>query len=570
MSTPRLPNDLVSIPATTDAGPGIVVRLLRRRRLFLMLFGLIMGAALGAILVAPTRYFAAGTVIIGDQEPTSGNASAWIQKLGDPADLESQLIIIRSSRLLRLALLRPGILNAVLRECNFRSSVLDRPQDCRKLTMDSLDLLDHVSTRYSAQAIGRSRVVSIGYTSPLPEVAAMMANALLIAYLEDQRAENARSRGAASIWLLDESKRLDAAGERSQKPVIDGAESANEDTFRQARSKFYRDLYSKASDLEAERRTLVSSGRLVSLAEAPRLPSFPKRVPMLAAGLTAATLLAAFAALHRDATNLTVHGTREVRNLARAPVLAVVPHVKLGRVIFAGRQLNRDPRDASGEVRKSVSVARQRPEIARVFRELCVRLFADHESGKRLDLLVSSATHGDGKTFTAALLAEAAADLGHKVLLVDLDTRSPGIAACFSLDEQLGLADCLVGNVATEAAIVRDVLPGLDILPAGSPRGATCLSAAALSEIVTLADGYQLLLFDGPSIGDFPEAGLLAQVTRKVLLCARWDFSKRADVEWAVRRLRKSRFEVVGVAFGHVDLREQRYFERDEREVVSS
>ena len=53
----------------------------------------------------------------------------------------------------------------------------------------------------------------------------------------------------------------------------------------------YADLYKRASELETERRVLLGSTRLVSLAELPNKPFFPKKIPFLAAGSTIALVL---------------------------------------------------------------------------------------------------------------------------------------------------------------------------------------------------------------------------------------------------------------------------------------
>ena len=67
-----------------------------------------------ALLVLPVRYLATGSVIIAEQEPGAGNTSnQWVQKIGDPADVESQLLVIRSPRVMRLVMADPGVANAV-------------------------------------------------------------------------------------------------------------------------------------------------------------------------------------------------------------------------------------------------------------------------------------------------------------------------------------------------------------------------------------------------------------------------------------------------------------------------
>ena len=59
---------------------------------------------------------------MAEPEPGANNASmAWIQKLGDPADLESQILVIRSPRLMRLAA-ESGLAEAVMAECRYAVS----------------------------------------------------------------------------------------------------------------------------------------------------------------------------------------------------------------------------------------------------------------------------------------------------------------------------------------------------------------------------------------------------------------------------------------------------------------
>lgn len=139
-------------------------------------------------------------------------------------------------------------------------------------------------------AVGRSRVVAIGYQSPIPEVSMMMANALLVSYLEDQRSSAVSGRNSIDDWILEQAK---SAGSEAD-PSDSKSDAA------QRRREFFADLEKTANDLEAERRTLVSRGRLVSLAEPPQTAAFPKRIPILAAGVTLAFLIAGFVSFKRD------------------------------------------------------------------------------------------------------------------------------------------------------------------------------------------------------------------------------------------------------------------------------
>ena len=479
------------------------------------------------ILLWPPVYLATGTVIIGNQEPTNSSASAaWIEKLGDPADLQSQLLILQSWRMLRIALARPGVGEAILEECRHRRNHSYLPflrPDCAKLKPGSQELLDWAGTRYSVKAAGRSRIIEIGYRSQLPEVAFVLSNALLIAYVEDLRAENSRSREAASAWLLEMSQRL------SPERLPQAQASAGEETDAAARwrQSFYQDLHSKASILEAERRVLMTSGRIVSLAEIPRVPQFPKPLPFLVVGLTVAASLAVLVAMIRDVNDRTVRSRRELEQLARERVLAAFPRSKQAARIFSG---------SIGDC----------PEVDEAGGALFARLMLSAERKSPRCVLIASASQGEGKSSTAMALACAAACSGRKVLLVSCDFHR--LRA--SLDDRAapGLAEILSGEVAPERAVARTAIPGLDFIGAGSVRGSSTmlLVDSDFSKLLRWAEPYDLIVLDGSS-GPEADTGILARHADGVLWCIRWGHTPQSDVKFALDDLRNQGANVLGL-----------------------
>jgi uncharacterized protein involved in exopolysaccharide biosynthesis len=266
----------------------IMAKLWRRRRMFSVIFTFALLPALAAFLLWPAHYQTTGMVIVGNLDSSSSVAAAGSEKLGDPADLESQLLIARSPRMIRLALERPGVAAAVQEECQRRGLLsFLRRRDCSNLKAGSDDLLSSVAPRYSVRAEGRSRVISMGFRSSLPEVAFILANALIVTYLEDQRAENGHAREEAAKWLLAPTKK----GNESN----GNGDSSTKDAF-------YRNLYNKATDFETERRSLPNPSRLVSFAEMP--DGANSKLPVLAIGLVLAAVLAGFVAVYKNLADI--------------------------------------------------------------------------------------------------------------------------------------------------------------------------------------------------------------------------------------------------------------------------
>ncbi|OYU89887.1 MAG: lipopolysaccharide biosynthesis protein [Bradyrhizobiaceae bacterium PARB1] len=180
----------------------------RHRQIFGAVFCGVMIVTVIALLVVPVRYFATGSVIVAEQEPSNSNASAaWAAKIGDPADVESQLLIVKSPRIMRLALDAPGVREAAIQDCFARSTT---GSACEKAKDDTGALVDYIAGNYSIGGAGRSRVINISYTSPIAEVAQKMANALTNAFLDDQRVTGSNSKELAASYLWKEAKQLDA------------------------------------------------------------------------------------------------------------------------------------------------------------------------------------------------------------------------------------------------------------------------------------------------------------------------------------------------------------------------
>jgi len=524
----------------------IAAQLWRRRRTGLGVFVAVLLPALAVILMLSPVYFATGSVIIGNQEP-GGPAAGFAEKLGDPADLESQILVINSRRMLRLAMTRPGAREAVLRDCQQKSFLrrLSGGGACADLLPGSQKLIDYVAPGYTVGAVGRSRIISIGYKSQEPNVAFVLANALLVTYLEDQRAENASRREEASEWIL----KLDAQAQGS--PSVGRSENV-----------FSRDLYDKTKELEAERRVLVNSARLVSLAEEPKLPYFPKLMPLLAAALTLAAVLAVLFALRRDATDRTVRRPQELAHLVGAPLLGVLPSLSAGpRPLARLRERLR----LSARVAALLGIRRTQHTFRDQSRALYAELLLAGVGRDHKRVLVSSVDSGEGKTTVTERLARLAADDGLDVLVVDANFANAFLTKRFGLEGKAGLAEAASGEAALAEVVRPTETPGLSVLPAGLPRdgdSTRLLARAGFGEaIAAAAASFDLVLIDAPAARETPDAAILARHADAVLWCVRWGCTLQDDVAAPLESLRPKR-GLLGLVVTMVDPEEIAFYER--------
>jgi capsular exopolysaccharide synthesis family protein len=155
-------------------------------------------------------------------------------------------------------------------------------------------------------------------------------------------------------------------------------------------------------------------------------------------------------------------------------------------------------------------------------------------------LLVASAAPGDGKTTVARHLASAAARMGARVLLVEADLRRPTIAQQFDISPGPGLADVLIGAVATNEAVQAVALDlpqpeavggrTLDVLVAGAtlpPNPGELIetdrrSASAMEVLLSVAQSaYDLVVIDTPPLTAVSDAFPLLRKVDGVVIVGR-------------------------------------------------
>ncbi|BBU62164.1 LPS biosynthesis protein [Methylosinus sp. C49] len=684
--------------AAAPPGHGLLAALWRRKAIFSVIFIAILGAVVAALLVLPVQYMATGSVIVAEQEPGDNNSSAvWAQKAGDPADMESQLLIIGSSRVLKAAIAAPGVFELALQDCAASKGIgalletLGRRSGCDKLREDADALVEFVRPRYSIGNVGRSRVISISYQSTRPEIAQKMANALIAAFLEDQRANLSSGRQHAADWLWAEVHRLETElrdddgkiqeykrkkglargtnalidserltsltqqlstaeatraeasarlreisankgkgladspavlasrsvsdlkqqltmieirlastrttlGDRhpalreleqerdiaqrrlaaevagvaaavkrnyeaanslvaSLKAKVEGAKIEVGDAMIDQGSietlvhgvdmkrRQYSELYKRASELDADRRVLNGSTRLVGMAELPNQPYFPKKLPFLAAGLTLATLLGATAAILRDRFDKSLRGSAELTALAGDALCVELPHLRGAHGKLFGR---RERRDRALPLMALAKLAESDETTQRQLFEIYSSARIGEAKGSRI-IAVTSPAHGDGKTFLTLALAQFVATMGHRVLVVECDRANPCFDSALGLEHGPGLLEALDGTASLRDCVTGTASRLLDALPLGaSGEAAPPQIGKRIETVLKATRDYDLVLLDCPP-ADALDARLLVRQADSILLCARAGGSSAEEALAASEALTASGGRLLGV-----------------------
>lgn len=156
-------------------------------------------------------------------------------------------------------------------------------------------------------------------------------------------------------------------------------------------------------------------------------------------------------------------------------------------------------------------------------------------------LLVTSSSPGEGKSFTAANLALAEAQLtDNSTLLCDFDLRRPTLHRLFQLDRGPGVSDYLLGRAELSETIQRIGATGLFVMTSGVPV-INPLELLHLGQtrglLEALSARFRSVILDTPALFAASDASLLAPLVDGALLIARMGATRADTLGQAIQSL---------------------------------
>jgi chain length determinant protein tyrosine kinase EpsG len=149
----------------------------------------------------------------------------------------------------------------------------------------------------------------------------------------------------------------------------------------------------------------------------------------------------------------------------------------------------------------------------------------------------------------AANLAVVFSQLGEHTVLVDGNLRNPRQHELFKLGSRQGLSDILAGRAGLETLCKVDSFQNLSVLPAGTlpPNPQELLGRPAFKAINDgLLSSFDVILYDVSAYSTGADALAIASLAGGVLLVARKNKTRVADLNEMNEQLCRTRAEVIG------------------------
>jgi capsular exopolysaccharide synthesis family protein len=283
-------------------------------------------------------------------------------------------------------------------------------------------------------------------------------------------------------------------------------------------------LQARAAELEAASASAGSQLQLIQRPDVPSAPSSPRPLRNGVIALFASIFLAILVALGREQLTPRVTSQRELSHLLGLPVLSGIPYLR--------RRVDARYARAEYETYQTLSAA--------------LRLALPPGPHPHI-LVVTSATHGEGKTTVTTRLGRVLAMAGHRTLVISGDLRWPKLDDVYNVSGRPGLRELLTlnpdGRTMQFDEVEKLIVPArgeagagrgeLDVLPAGRHGGdaSELLHTPALPSLIEAlrTSSYAYVLVDSPPLLGVADAQMFAQFCDESLLVSRLDRLRTSD-----------------------------------------
>jgi polysaccharide biosynthesis transport protein len=311
-----------------------------------------------------------------------------------------------------------------------------------------------------------------------------------------------------------------------------------------AKRVLYEKLLSKRNELNEQLALIQPDAAIISPAVVPRQPSFPNKFMIGGVGFIGALACSIVLAGLAEYNDRSLRTGRQVERTLGTINLGLVP-------LLTRQECPQGQQPYTVVLRQPLSI------YSEAVRSILLQLI--ERAGKQAQvILVTSALPGEGKTTMTMSLAAAAARLGRRTVVVDLDLRFPSVASQAGLSLKADLQKYMDGTVDLDQIVHTDSHDvRLHLIPsrATAGRSADELHTGNLKGLIDKLRGkYECIFLDLPpsiALSDIQAVGMMADA---VLLVVQWGKTSRLAVANAMSAFNRIGIAVAGITLTQVDL----------------
>lgn len=298
------------------------------------------------------------------------------------------------------------------------------------------------------------------------------------------------------------------------------------------------------------------------------LPQPVNLLQYLLVGTTLGIILGTGAALLLDKSSDIIHVEKDIQRYTRLPILGRIPLNRLNKLVDVDEvDVSETPIGVGATVQagqngmgKISSIDRKEnysftksyesDPFFESFRSLYTNIRLVNSAKPIRSLAISSAMESEGKSTVAVHLAEAAASMGQKVLLVEADLRQSQIHNYLELPNVKGLTDLFSGEA--NPAVIQKVSPdsNLYVITSGSKslEPMRLFSSRSMKRFTEqVKEKFDFIIYDAPPLLGQSDACLIADNTDGLLLVTQPGKIKQKLLDRAMEQLRIADINILGI-----------------------
>jgi len=274
-------------------------------------------------------------------------------------------------------------------------------------------------------------------------------------------------------------------------------------------------------------------------------------------------LLGACTALLLDKSGGVIYSDEEIRRTTRLPVLGRIPEQDFSKVeieqesmaesleyVGASIRSGHGGRSLASSLNGNGKPSYGESPFSEAFRSLYTNLRLLNSTNPVRAIAVSSVMPSEGKSTVALHLAQAAAAMGQRVLLVDADLRNPQVHSYLGISNEKGLTNLFSGE--SNPALIQKFLPepNLYVIAAGSAPfdPARLFSSRSMKRFTEkVRKTFDLVIYDTPPLLGQSDAYIVANHADGLLLVTQPGKIRQSLLDRAMEQLQIADINVLGL-----------------------
>lgn len=309
--------------------------------------------------------------------------------------------------------------------------------------------------------------------------------------------------------------------------------------IRDADNELYESYLARFKETAEEKDLKRSEAKILSRAEIPAKPSWPKNNLIVALFILIGLMVGTAIAFIIEFFDNVLRNSEEIENLTGYSVIGMVP------------EMNKKFNIYEYVLEKLTSI------YAESIRSVNTAVHFSNPDNPPKAILITSSTPKEGKSVFSISYAKLLANSGKKVLLVDCDLRMPTVHTAFNNAKSQGLGDFIAGDASFEDVVAIDERSGVNFIRSfkNTPNSQEILSSEKMKDFIEGAKKiYDVIVMDSPPVMSIADSIILSKIADSTIFIIRWEKTSKNIVKNSMKLLTNSNVKLSGIVLSRVNI----------------